>query len=173
MYFFLFTVSVIIVDQGTKYLVSHTMQLHQSIPLIGSFVRFTYIRNTGIAFGIKPGNTTLCLIITVIAILALVVIYVTLNKKSAFLVTALAAITGGAMGNFLDRLFYGNVIDFIDIGIRNYRWPIFNVADIAVTAGVIMVLTFSMKKDGGNGRKAHFTRASSPEHSQNQTRSLS
>jgi signal peptidase II len=136
--------AVVVLDQVTKAIVEHTMQLHQSIDLT-PFFALTYVRNTGAAFGIlgaMPASVRLPLFL-VVTIVALGVIVSTLRKTPAdrrWLVGAFGAIVGGAIGNLICRVRYGEVIDFLDAHWGDVHWPAFNVADSAITVGVAIVL---------------------------------
>ncbi len=134
---------ILLLDQITKAWVRSNMPLEQSIPLLGEhFFRLTHVENTGVAFGIQAGNTTFLTIFSTIAAAVLVFLLVRSPAKFPRLVqVALALILGGALGNLLDRLFFGHVTDFLDFDFPDFimqRWPVFNVADSAVTIGVTL-----------------------------------
>jgi signal peptidase II len=131
---------VILLDQATKILTKHYMMLHDSKDVLGDFLRYTYIENPGMAFGISIGNKTL---FTIFSIIASVVIFIYLLKTRGdqkYVKLALSFILGGAVGNLIDRILYGSVVDFVDVGIGELRWPVFNVADAAVTVGMIILI---------------------------------
>jgi len=131
---------IVLLDQITKFGVSNSMNQGESIGVWGNILRITYIKNPGMAFGIQIGNQ---LFFTTFAIIASIVILIYLFrlKPEYFLPRlALASILGGAIGNLIDRFVSGKVIDFIDI--RVIRWPIFNVADITVTFGMILLIAY-------------------------------
>jgi signal peptidase II len=140
----LVALAVVVLDQLTKAIVEHSMQLHQSIELT-PFFALTYVRNRGAAFGIlgaMPASFRLPLFL-VVTIVALGVIVSTLRKTPAdrrWLVGAFGAIVGGAIGNLICRVRYGEVIDFLDAHWGDAHWPAFNVADSAITVGVAIVL---------------------------------
>ena len=132
---------VILLDQLTKYLTSRYMQLNQSIPLINKILHLTYIQNTGAGFGILKGWNTLLIFISLIVIgIILFNLDKIIKEKSIYLPIAL--VLGGAVGNLIDRAFFGYVIDFIDFRI----WPAFNVADSAITIGAIWLIFYLWKK---------------------------
>ncbi|MFQ6112768.1 MAG: signal peptidase II [bacterium] len=136
----MFSIIVIVFDQVTKLLVKYFFERGQPHQIIGDFVRLTYIENPGMAFGIQIGGQ---LFFTIFAAVASVIIfiYIVRARNEKFLSRfALALILGGALGNLIDRFLYGKVIDFIDIGINNTRWPIFNLADSSVTIGMIILV---------------------------------
>lgn len=131
-------------DQVTKALVSDSMYLHESIRLAGDFLRLTYARNSGIAFGLSPGflSGSLLLVITVTGSVLILVFLLTQRQLGVAKSTMVGLILGGAIGNLIDRVTMGEVVDFLDVGIGTTRWPVFNVADSAVVVGVVLyVLT--------------------------------
>jgi len=134
--FFIYVVIVILLDQGTKMLVASRMHISQSIPLWENVLHITYVRNTGAAFGIFAEKTYLFIGITAL-VTGLIVLYVyRLPPGSLLFRLSLAMVTGGALGNMLDRLRVGYVIDFIDLRI----WPVFNLADSAIVVGVFLFI---------------------------------
>lgn len=141
MWVLVFTVLVVVLDQITKLSVKAQFYLGESIEIFGDVLRFTYIQNPGMAFGIRFGGK---LFFTIFASIASVIILIYLYRmrherfQSRF---SLALILGGAIGNLIDRFAYGEVIDFIDIGVENTRWPVFNIADSAVTVGMIILIS--------------------------------
>ncbi|HDL18490.1 MAG TPA: signal peptidase II [Bacteroidetes bacterium] len=138
--YYLLSVFVVLFDQITKILTQNFVTLYDSREVLGNFVRYTYIRNPGMAFGIQIGNKT---VFTVFSILASVGIFIYLIKTKGdkkFVRTALSLILGGAIGNLIDRVLYSSVVDFIDVGIGTLRWPVFNVADSAVSIGMVILI---------------------------------
>ncbi|MBN1622200.1 MAG: signal peptidase II [Endomicrobiales bacterium] len=136
---------IILADQITKYLVRTNLFLGQSIP-ITPFFRLTYITNTGIAFGLFRGAN---IFFIVLAIVILTVFYFWIKKNkdvlSDWMKISFALIFAGAIGNLIDRIVRGSVIDFLDFHIRQYSWPAFNVADSCITIGGV-ILFFSVLK---------------------------
>ena len=141
---------VVFVDQVTKSLVALSMTLYQSIPIL-PFFALTYVRNTGAAFsllGTAPGWVRLPLFVGV-TVGALWLLVSTLRQTAPErrgLVAAMGAIVGGAIGNLMDRLRWGEVIDFLHFHVGGWSWPMFNVADSAITIGVVIVLLASMNR---------------------------
>jgi signal peptidase II len=143
--------AVLFVDQATKAIVSHTMRLHESIDLVPIFA-FTYLRNTGAAFGVlaaAPASVRLPIffVVTVVAVGALVSFVRRTPPDERWLVAALGGILGGALGNLVCRVRYGEVIDFLDVHWGDLHWPPFNVADSAITVGVAIVLLRAARAD--------------------------
>ncbi|SHJ61763.1 signal peptidase II . Aspartic peptidase. MEROPS family A08 [Anaerobranca californiensis DSM 14826] len=123
----------LILDQWTKYLITSQMILNQSIPVINNFFHITYVKNPGAAFGILPYQTTFFIIVTVLVVVVLGYYAFSLNKNQLLLKVAFALQIGGAIGNFIDRIRTGYVVDFLDFKIWS---PVFNVADVAIVLGV-------------------------------------
>ena len=132
---------IVIADQVTKYVVDRTMPLHHSIPIIDGLFSLTYIRNTGAAFGIFSGSheafrLPFLITVSLVAIGFIVMMLKRLRQTETCLITALAFILGGAIGNLIDRIIHGEVVDFLDVYWSDYHWPAFNLADSFITIGV-------------------------------------
>jgi signal peptidase II len=132
-------------DQASKALAIIYLVPLRPVPIIDSYLQLTLIRNRGAAFGISLGHysDSLLLIISIAAIIFIVLYYVRSSPAHKWQHRSFGLITGGAIGNVIDRVAKGEVVDFIDCGIGNLRWPIFNVADIAVTLGAIILIRHS------------------------------
>ncbi len=138
-YVFLISLVIIVLDQITKHLVLKYMNPFESIEIF-PFLHIVSVRNTGGAFGMfKSVGSTLFIAVSVMAIIF--VIWLLIRTKEGYF--GLSLILGGAIGNLIDRLRYGWVVDFIDFSIGKFHWPAFNVADSALTIGVIVVLLSS------------------------------
>ncbi|MFC4768426.1 signal peptidase II [Effusibacillus consociatus] len=127
---------VVALDQLTKYLVKTYMTEGESFQVLGDFLRITSHRNPGAAWGILAGHRELFVVITIAVIIG--VAYYARRVKSGLVRVALPLLMGGAIGNLIDRVLYGEVVDFVDIRIINY--PIFNVADSAIVIAVGLIL---------------------------------
>jgi signal peptidase II len=143
--YLLFMAGVVALDQITKALVDRLMELHESRPVIRGLVDLTYVQNRGAAFGILsdadlPYQPVLFAVIGVVALVAIVTYAARLPATSRLPQTALALVTGGAIGNLIDRARLGYVIDFVDVYWRGHHWPAFNVADSAITVGVTLLV---------------------------------
>lgn len=130
---------MVALDVLTKYLVVSSMSLHQVERIIGDYVRLTYILNPGAAFGLFPGSRVALVAVSVAAVV--VVLVSAWNPRTRLgTLLPLGLILGGAIGNLIDRVRLGEVVDFIQVGIPpRYYWPVFNVADSAVTIGVVWI----------------------------------
>ncbi len=136
---------IVVLDQITKTFVMHTMHLHESIPIIAGFFNLTYIRNPGAAFGMfATSNSAFRLIFfagtSIFALGLLGTIFYRMHPADVCGQLSVSGIFGGAIGNLLDRLQYGEVVDFLDFYVGGYHWPAFNVADSAITVGVVSLL---------------------------------
>jgi signal peptidase II len=136
---------VVVLDQVTKLLVLAWMPLYHSIPVIPGFFNLTHIHNPGGAFGFMaaghPGLRNLLFIgVSSLAMGLLVYFYWNTPRTHPFLAVALAMIFGGAVGNLIDRLRFGEVVDFLDVYISAYHWPAFNVADSGITIGIAIFI---------------------------------
>lgn len=142
------SVLVVVVDQWTKRLVDASMQLYQSIELV-PFFQLTYLRNQGAAFSFLAGAggwQRWFFIGLAVTASALICYWLKRMERSQhWEAAAWALILGGALGNLIDRVVYGYVIDFLDVYYGQWHWPAFNVADSAITIGVAMLLIDSLR----------------------------
>lgn len=144
--------TVIALDQLTKAMVQARMELHQSIPVVDGFFALTYVRNTGAAFGILAGRMAelrvpFLLAVSVLALGVLLWFVRTLPAQRRALIAACGGVLGGAIGNMIDRGAYGEVIDFLDVYVGAYHWPAFNVADAAITIGVVVLCLDALRAE--------------------------
>jgi signal peptidase II len=171
---------IVLVDQITKLLVKgitipalgiaiEGMQYGASIPVLGDFFRLTYIENPGMAFGIRVGVRPLLASVSIVASVAILAYLYHSRSESLLFRIPLAMVLGGAVGNLIDRVFYGVIfgeapflhgkvvdffdVDFFDIDIAGYelsRWPVFNIADACVTVGVLLLLFVYRERPGSD-----------------------
>lgn len=145
--FFLTASLSVIIDQMTKMLVRNTMDLYESIVVIRNFFSITYIENNGISFGMfgYPGNDVkrwILVGIIFVAITAISAYWFIYRKKSFLYNLSCGMILGGALGNFIDRLFRGRVTDFLEFGINEKTFPVFNGADTFISIGVGLFIIY-------------------------------
>lgn len=134
---------LLILDQLSKSIVSRRLVLGQLVPVIGDLFRLRYITNPGGVFGLSFWGVPLLPISFVAVALLLILLFRTeLRGMSG---VGLSLILGGGMGNLIDRLSFGEVIDFLDFGFGTYRWPTFNLADAGVTIGVVLFILGSWR----------------------------
>lgn len=148
----LLTLGIIGLDQLTKQLVKRNMELGESIEVFGEYLQITSHRNQGAAWGMFQGQMTFFYIVTAVVLAMMVYIYAKEAKGKPMLQIGIGFLVAGAIGNLIDRVIYQKVIDFVDVLIINYSFPIFNVADASLTVGVatliIYFLFFDKKKPG-------------------------
>jgi len=127
-------ISVLFLDQLTKFFAAGFLQLNTPVILIKNFLNLSLVHNRGAAFGILKNQLFVFVVISLVAI-ALLIYHLKDKKKSLLSSISLSLILGGAVGNLIDRLRFGFVVDFLDFRV----WPVFNIADSAITIGVILL----------------------------------
>jgi len=142
--YILVAAATLALDRWTKALIQKRFDLNESISVIDGFFNITYVRNTGVAFGIfdplsLPAKSVLLSVFTAVAAVVVITYSVRSSLRNRLLQFALALVLGGALGNLYDRLAYGYVVDFLEFYVRTYHWPSFNVADSAISIGVILL----------------------------------
>lgn len=146
---YLITFLVTLIDQIIKLFVTFNMNLYQSIEIIKDFFSITYVKNTGAAFSILSGNRILLIIFAVIA-LNLIYIFLLKDKKLNKLENIIyGVLIGGIIGNLIDRVLFGSVIDYLDFNLFGYNYPVFNFADICMVVSAIILIIITIK-DGKN-----------------------
>jgi signal peptidase II len=146
---------VMAMDQVTKALVDDIMALHESRVVVEGLVRMTYVQNRGAAFGILseaglPYQSALFSMVSLLALLAIAMYAWRMPVQSRLPQTALAFVMGGAVGNLLDRARLGYVIDYVDVHWGPHHWPAFNVADSAITIGVVLLVLDILRNPQGD-----------------------
>mgnify|MGYP001180118187 FL=1 len=133
--------AIVALDQWSKWKIKTSYDLYHSEPIIQDFFHFTYVTNDGMAFGLSfPGGKQVLLFVT-LALTGVIIWMLWKEKNSHNLIRyGLSFILAGAIGNMIDRVLYGKVVDFLDIMIGDFHWYIFNVADSAVTTGMILFI---------------------------------
>ena len=145
MFILVIIVAIIALDQWSKWAIKTSFNLYQSKPVIQDLLHFTYVTNDGMAFGLSfPGGKHVLLIMTIL-LTGFIVGFLWKEKNGHPLIKyGLALILSGAIGNLIDRLLYGKVVDFLDLMIGNFHWYIFNIADSSVTIGMILFIIHSI-----------------------------
>ena len=145
MFLIIIIVAIIALDQWSKWAIKTSFNLYQSKPVIQDLLHFTYVTNDGMAFGLSfPGGKQVLLIMTIL-LTGFIVGFLWKEKNGHPLIKyGLALILSGAIGNLIDRLLYGKVVDFLDLMIGNFHWYIFNIADSSVTIGMILFIIHSI-----------------------------
>lgn len=147
----------VVLDQVTKIIVQRTLRLYDPVPVIGDFFRLTYIYNRGAAFGLHLGDWSRVAfsILPVAAAALLYMMYRSTPWTDKMRLIAIPLVTGGAIGNLIDRIRSSRgVIDFFDFGFGTMRWPVFNVADIGVTVGALMLAVSLWREEQQMEKKA-------------------
>lgn len=145
MYYFLIIIAVIVLDQIIKKAVVAAMSLYESIPVIQDIFHITYIHNTGAAFSIMEGRISVLILLPLVMIIGAVIFMLIMRKKGhPVLMTSVALIAGGGIGNLIDRIALGYVVDYLDFRV----FPIFNLADIAVCVGCGLLIVYVLFIDG-------------------------
>lgn len=150
------TALVLPLDQATKALITARFRLYESVTVIENFFHITYVRNKGAAFGILSDSAfriPFFITVTALAIIGLLWYLLHSREGSRWLHLALSLILSGALGNLIDRIRFGEVIDFLDVHWYQHHWPAFNVADSAITVGVALML-FDMWRQERRGKTA-------------------
>ncbi|MCX7780362.1 MAG: signal peptidase II [Negativicutes bacterium] len=129
-------VIIVILDQATKYYIQQTMFLGMSVPVINNIFHITYILNPGAAFGIMEHKTAFFVIIAILLLAGIVYIFPRIPPECTLLRLGTGLMAGGAVGNVIDRVRTGYVVDFFDFRI----WPVFNIADISIVIGVAFII---------------------------------
>jgi signal peptidase II len=131
-------------DLATKALIEANFRLYESVPVVKGFFHLTYVRNPGAAFGMFGGTSSsripFFVVLTLAVLAVLLWMYSRLGPGTKRVATGFALIFGGAVGNLVDRLRYGEVVDFLDVFLGNNHWPAFNVADVAICVGAGLIL---------------------------------
>ncbi len=140
MFWIIIPIIVIAIDQLTKYIVVKNFALSEMIPVIDDFFYLTLHKNKGGAWGILQNSRLVFLIL--IPLVSAFLVYYIIKNKNRFLRFTLALILGGAIGNYIDRVVEGSVTDFLLFYIGSYPFPVFNVADIAVTCGTVLLAVY-------------------------------
>lgn len=146
------SLAVLFLDQWTKGVVTRTMEVHQSRALIADFFDLTYVRNSGAAFGLfaSVDSSVKAILLNSVAVVVFLVVSayaLRSSHRSVRLQVGLALILGGAVGNLLDRVRFGYVVDFLDFAISGHHWPAFNLADSAICLGVGLLFLDMLRND--------------------------
>jgi signal peptidase II len=154
---------IVVVDQITKYLFWTNGRNYE---ILDGFFNITLVKNAGAAFGVLQGGRVFFIAASAVAILLITYLGLKLPREDRSRRICLGLILGGAVGNLIDRVRFGEVVDFVQIGFRGHYWPVFNVADVGVTVGASLLILYallpkragrSMVTDAASGRTANDT----------------
>ena len=135
----------VLFDQIIKLLISYNMNPNDSISIINNFFSITYARNIGAAWSILSGGRIILILLAIVAINVIYFLCIHNKKLSGKDQILYSLLIGGILGNLIDRVIYGYVIDYLDFNIFGYKYPIFNLADIFIVVSVILIIIFSFK----------------------------
>ncbi len=157
--FLITTASVTALDQLSKALITARLAYGSVVEIIPGLFNIVYYRNTGTAFGMLRGDSSIkTVLMAALTIGAIIFIaFMARQSRTSLHAIALSLISGGAAGNLIDRLTGGSVVDFLDLYLRSYHWPAFNLADSAITTGVIASIILMYKKDSPKKNSRHKT----------------
>lgn len=144
------------IDQLIKYFVIHNLELYKSIKLIPNFFYITFVKNDGAAFSILRGNRWLLIAIGIIALMFMVKLIIMDKKITKLDVVSYSLVIGGILGNLVDRILYGSVIDYLDFYLFGYNAPVFNFADSCIVIGAIIIICVLIKE--GNNYESNNSR---------------
>ena len=148
---FIVSIVLVLIDQVLKGLVINSLNLYESVDIIPNFLSITYVTNDGAAFNILSGGRWFFIIAGLIALIFIIKFIMLDTKVSKFDRMAYSLVLSGIVGNLIDRIFYGKVIDYIDFNLFGYDAPIFNFADICIVVGVIMIVFILIIKGDSDG----------------------
>ena len=174
--YFILAIAIALADQISKILIRRFLLPGDSVQVLGDFIKFTFVYNQGGALGIKLGNIIFYSVISFAAAVVIIIYMIKTHSSNKIVTTVLAMVVGGAIGNFIDRIAYGQVVDFIDIDIPDIktggflffkefelnRWYIFNIADIALTVGLVGFIFYLLLKGDKMKKPAANPPSSSP-----------
>jgi len=148
----IFCLGIFLLDQWTKSMVVQKLPLYQRVEVIQGFFNVTHVRNTGGAFGIFGGEkggvgSVLFVIVSLLAIGAIIFLFIKIREDEKILALSFSLVLSGAIGNLIDRLRIGEVVDFLDFHVAAYHWPAFNVADSAICIGIGLMALELLKRD--------------------------
>lgn len=148
--------AIVALDQATKWWIRRTLELHEIRPLVDGLLSLSHIRNRGAAFGILqdadlPHQSVIFSVVSLLALAAIAFYAVRLPPEARIPRLALSLVLGGAIGNLIDRVRYGYVVDFVHVYWKQHQWPDFNMADSAITVGVTLLLLDMMRTPEGEG----------------------
>ena len=135
----------IIIDQIVKIIISNTMKEHQSIVIIKNFFNITYTQNDGAAWSIMSGNRIILILISVFVLGLVYFLFIKDKKITKTESVIYGLLIGGIVGNLIDRIISGKVIDYLDFNILGYNYPIFNIADICIVVSIIILIILTLK----------------------------
>lgn len=136
-------IGIVVADQVTKGIVVAALAIGERVDVLGDLVRIVHGRNSGMLFGLLPQSATAFAVVS-LGVIAVIVWYHSRVGRSLFTSIALGLLLGGAIGNLIDRVRYGSVIDFVDMGIGGWRFYTYNVADAAISTSIVLLIALAL-----------------------------
>lgn len=154
--FFIISFAVALIDQISKLIIINLLTLNESIKIITNFFYITYLQNTGVAFGLEVGKRSVLIGFSVVALMVIIKWLLSDDQLKNKEKWGFALLIGGVIGNLVDRIFYGYVIDWLDFYFFNYNYPVFNIADLAIVSGAVLIILGmgGRVKDGNDKNKS-------------------
>lgn len=143
----IFSLIFVIIDQVIKIIVKNNIVLNTDIKVIDNFFYLSHVHNDGAAFSMFSGNIIFLILITIIALVAIYMIFIKDKKLSNIYIVLISMLIGGILGNFIDRIIYNYVIDYLSFIIFGYYFPVFNFADICIVISIISIVILEFKED--------------------------
>lgn len=143
----IFTLIFVFIDQMVKILLNNSIKLYDSIVILKKFFSITLVHNNGGAFSILENNKVLLIGVAIISLFLIIIFFIKDKKLNNFDIVIYSMLIGGIVGNLIDRVVYGYVIDYLDFNIFGYNFPIFNFADILIVVSVVLLFIFSIKEE--------------------------
>jgi signal peptidase II len=149
--FILLAASIVVTDQVTKAWIIDALAPDRAIVLLGDYLRLVYTENSGALFGLFRGQAAPFALLSLV-VMGLIVGYHARSGRSPYMTLTLGLLLGGAIGNAIDRLRYGYVVDFVDGGVGAFRWYTFNVADACISASIVLLVLLAVRPSLAGGR---------------------
>lgn len=143
----IFSLIVIIVDQILKSIVNRSILLNHHIKIINHFFYISHVHNEGAAWSIMSGNRVFLIMIAIISIIVVYKVFMEKSELNKYNIFVYSLLLGGIIGNLIDRIIYGYVIDYIELIFGNYHYPIFNLADICIVISIILIIVKSIQEE--------------------------
>ncbi len=137
----------LLLDQVIKFIITNNLVLMEEIPIIKNFFSIYYLKNTGAAFSIFGNKTLFLIIISILCLIFLKYYIKKLKQVTRLTIVSLGIMIGGIVGNLFDRIIYKSVIDYLSFSFGNYNFPVFNLADIGITIGAVLLLIDLIKEE--------------------------
>ncbi|MDI6786156.1 MAG: signal peptidase II [bacterium] len=147
--FYLSCLLVIFLDQLSKYFIRYTFQLGDGVCIVKNIFSICYIKNQGIAFGLLANFKEIFIYVNIVLVIIFIFIYQKIKRQMNQIIISLifGLIIGGAISNIMDRILFNGVVDFLDIGWKKIRWPAFNLADMSICTGMVLLCFFILRED--------------------------